>query len=267
MSSSAARAAYLQSALFPRAAADGAFGPDAVYERFAVDGACPEAVDQFASDIVFGTVTLRMAGGGPATQRRLPVVIKFKNADPAASAAMNMHQKFHNEYVFYARLLPELARRSGRPEAALALFPRFVYSNATVDGATGGDGEQVIVVGSASPDGYRVSEQRVFLDAEHVSLALRKLGALHGLSYAAKAHPDGLGTFMRLTGALAETQWFHGHWYKSPRFLPGIQSYRNYKYFHIVPGGRVLHITRTDPFVNTKIKWTVVRMHSYFYTV
>lgn len=217
---SSARMAYLKNTLFPRAAADGAFGAGARYESFAAHDGCPAAVDQFASDIAFGTVTWSDGGDGG----RLAVVIKFKNADPAACAAMNAHQKFHNERVFYGRLLPELARRSADPAAALALFPRFVYSNATEDGRArddGDDGEQVIVVGDVSPRGYRASVQRVSLDADHVMLALRKLGALHGLSYAAKAHPDGPESFVRLAGALAETQWFDGHWYKSPRFLPG----------------------------------------------
>lgn len=209
------RTDYLKNVLFPRAVAAGAFGPGAEYESFCVDPTTVAAsTDQFASDIVFGTVTLR--GRGRAAIR---VVIKFKNADPAMSAMMNMHQKFHNEYAFYARLLPELARRAANPAAALALFPRFIYSNATLDGD--GD-EQVIVITDLTSDGYRMSDDRVFLDADHVTLALRKLGALHGLSYTAKAHADGARSFVDLTATLAETQWFDGHWYKSPRFLSGI---------------------------------------------
>lgn len=208
------RAEYLNDRVFPRAVADGAFGPGAVYDSFEVDGDAAAATDQFASDIMFGTVRLRDRDG-PCS-----VVIKFKNADPVMSAMMNMHEKFYNEYVFYARLLPELARRAADPEAALALFPRFVYSNATRDGF-GEDEEQVIVVTSVTPAGYRTPDQRVFLDVEHVLLALRKLGALHGLSYNAKAHPDGRQSFVDLTAGLVETQWFDGFWYKSPRFLSG----------------------------------------------
>lgn len=211
------RVEYLNSRVFPRAVADGAFGPGAAFESFEVDGGVA-ATDQFASDIVFGTVKLRR-GGDPQQ-----VVIKFKNADPVMSAMMNMHEKFYNEYVFYARLLPELARRAADPEAVYALFPRFLYSNATLEGDHGdgvGGGEQVIVVASVTPAGYRTSDQRVFLDVEHVLLALRKLGTLHGLSYNAKAHPDGRQTFVDLTAGLVETQWFDGYWYKSPRFLSG----------------------------------------------
>lgn len=206
------RVEYLNTHVFPRAVAEGAFGPDAVYDSFEVDSNVA-AADHFASDIVFGTVKLRNAD--PSA-----VVIKFKNTDPVMSAMMNMHEKFYNEYVFYARLLPELARRAADLEAAYALFPRFVYSNATHDGGDGDD-EQVIVVASVTPAGYRMPEQRVFLDVEHVLLALRKLGTLHGLSYNAKAHPDGLQTFVELTAGLVETQWFNGYWYKSPRFLSG----------------------------------------------
>lgn len=216
--SSSERAVYLKNVLFPRAAADGAFEPGAEYVSFLVDDDGPTVIDQFASDILFGTVTLRTGD----RLRRLAVVVKFKNADPVATAAMNMHQKFHNEHTFYARLLPELARRAADPDAALALFPRFIYSNVTRDGVhRDGDGEQVIVISNATTDGYRLSEQRVFLDDEHVLLALRKLGTLHGLSYAAKEHRDGRDTFVELTASLAETQWFNGHWYKSPRFLMG----------------------------------------------
>lgn len=220
------RVDYLKTRVFPQATAEGAFGPVAEYKTFRTDDDCSTAAsDQFASDIVFGTVMLK--------GRSVRVVIKFKNTDPVMSAMMNMHQKFHNEYAFYTQLLPELARRAADPAATFALFPRFVYSNATPDGSGGKIGdEEVIVVANAAPDGYRMSDQRVFLDVEHMLLALRKLGALHGLSYAAKGHADGRQTFVDLcTGNLTETQWFNGYWFKSPRFLSG----RNMKLFLLVP--------------------------------
>lgn len=217
------RTDYLNAVVFPRAAAEGAFGPGAVYASFSPDDRNGAAAtgDQFMSDIVFGTVTLtgaeRPADGG------VPVVVKFKNADARMSAMMNMHEKFYNEYVFYARLLPVLAASTADPAAAFALFPRFLYSNATSDGGASDGQHQVIVLASVAPGGYRAADERVFLDAEHVLLALRKLGALHGLSYNAKAGGRGAGTpFADLcTATLVETQWYDGHWYKSPRFLSG----------------------------------------------
>lgn len=212
------RVEYLRNEVFPRAVADGAFGPGAAYESFSVNDEA-KAADQFGSDVVFGTVTLK---GGAAAADHHKVVIKFKNADLEWSAKANMHQKFHNEHVFYALLLPELVRRAPDPAAVRALFPRFVYSNATPTGKhDDGGGEQVIVVADATPDGFRPSDRRVFLDADHVMLALRKLGNLHGLSYNVKAHPDGRPTFAILVGALVETQWFDGYWFMSPRFLSG----------------------------------------------
>ncbi|XP_050055014.1 uncharacterized protein LOC126549557 [Aphis gossypii] len=216
------RTDYLDAVVFPRAAAEGAFGPGAVYASFRADDrdGAAAAGDQFMSDIVFGTVTLtgaaeRPAGGG------VPVVVKFKNADARMSAMMNMHEKFYNEYVFYARLLPALAASAADPAAAFALFPRFLYSNATPDGGAADGHHQVIVLASVAPDGYRAADERVFLDAEHVLLALRKLGALHGLSYNAKAGGAGTSFADLCTSALVETQWYDGHWYKSPRFLSG----------------------------------------------
>lgn len=210
------RTEYLRDVVFPRAAAAGAFGLDACYETFRVD-VDSETADHFASDIVFGTVTVR---AGDVVNDH-PVVVKFKNADRLLSAMMNMHEKFRNEHAFYAKLLPALARRARDPNAALALFPRFVYSDAgPVDDAA----EQVIVVTNASPDGYRPPDSRLFLNTDHALLALRKLGALHGLSYAAKADPDGLRELRQLVAeGLVETQWFDGYWYKSPRFLSGDQ--------------------------------------------
>lgn len=222
MSVSPSRTEYLNASVFPRAVAQGAFGANARFVSFtAEDGPGDAAGAQFASDIVFGTVTVQTNGTAAEPPRRHSVVIKFKNANPVMSAMMNMHQKFYNEYLFYARLLPELAKHAAHPAAALALFPRFLYSNATLDGADGE--EQVIVIASITPAGYRMTDQRVFLDAQHVLLALRKLGALHGLSYAAKASPDGRRALLELSASLAETQWFDGYWYKSPRFLPGIR--------------------------------------------
>lgn len=217
------RMEYLDTIVFPQAAANGAFGPGAEYALFRPDDRDGMAAtgDQFASDIVFGTVTLNRPEW-PASD--VPVVVKFKNADARMSAMMNMHQKFYNEYVFYARLLPELAANAADPAAAFALFPRFLYSNATSDSGTDGGQQQVIVLASLAPAGYRAADQRVFLDVEHVLLALRKLGALHGLSYNAKAADcsHARPPFAELCSAsLVETQWFDGHWFKSPRFLSG----------------------------------------------
>ncbi|XP_022171047.1 uncharacterized protein LOC111034235 [Myzus persicae] len=214
---------FLSTVAFPRAAADGAFGPGAEYASFCVDDrdGAAAAGDQFASDIVFGTVTLT---GSEWPADVVPVVVKFKNMDARLSAMMNMHQKFYNEYVFYARLLPELAANAADPAAAFELFPRFLYSNATPDGVTDDGQKQVIVLASLAPSGYRAADQRVFLDVRHTLLALRKLGALHGLSYNAKASDGRRGgpSFADLcTAALVETQWFDGHWFMSPRFLSG----------------------------------------------
>ncbi|XP_050427825.1 uncharacterized protein LOC126837893 [Adelges cooleyi] len=210
------RVHFLKTKLFPRAAAEGAFGVNVEYEDFDVD-ANSVAADHFASDILFGTVTTK-------TGDRHAVVIKFKNSNAQLSAMMNMHQKFYNEYVFYAKLLPELARASGAVPLS-ALFPRFVYSNVTFDGNSGANGDvneyQVIVVQNMTPTGYRLSDERLFLDKHHVELALRKLGAFHGYSYAAKASETGRQKFLDLVGLLAETEWFEGYWYKSPRFLAG----------------------------------------------
>lgn len=232
------RVEYLNKELFPRAVADGAFGPGVAFESFSVNDDAT-AAEQFGSDVVFGTVTLKRTADADTADTadtctdtadtradttadgRLRVVIKFKNADTEWSAKVNMHEKFHNEHVFYALLLPELVRRAPDPAAARALFPRFVYSNATPTGRDDGGGEQVIVIADVTPDGYRVSGQRVALDADHVLLAVRKLGNLHGLSYNAKAHPDTRAAFAELVGALAETQWFGGHWFMSPQFLSG----------------------------------------------
>lgn len=249
MSVSSSRLEYLNATVFPRAVAEGAFGPDARFVSFTADGVSADTAGaQFASDIVFGTVTVLTNSSGRADDaaerpQRHSVVIKFKNANPVMSAMMNMHQKFHNEYVFYVRLLPELARHAADPAAALALFPRFLYSNATLDGGDGGDAEeQVIVIASMTPDGYRMTDQRVFLDVQHVMLALRKLGSLHGLSYAAKATPEGRRALKEYTDLLVETQWFDGYWYKSPRFLSGIPAtIANFNFIVICPapsGGR-----------------------------
>lgn len=249
MSVSSSRLEYLNASVFPRAVADGAFGPDARFDTFTVDG---DSVDtsgaHFASDVVFGTVAVR-TGDGPAANRssRHPVVIKFKNANLVMSAMMNMHQKFHNEYVFYTRLLPELARHDVNPDAVFSLFPRFLYSNVTPDGSTEVDGEEhVIVIANMAPAGFRMTDQRVFLDVEHVMLALRKLGALHGLSYAAKASPGGRRALLEITSSLAETQWFDGYWYKSPRFLSGIsiRPPANTRIFRFFPFRRGVSKTR-----------------------
>ncbi|XP_050548647.1 uncharacterized protein LOC126910273 [Daktulosphaira vitifoliae] len=216
------RESFLRTKLFPKIVADGVFGVDAEYSGFELD---TDSVvgDGFSSDILFGKVL--MTNG-----QSHPVVMKFKHKNAKVASETNMHEKFYNEYVFYDQLLPELSRNTSSTSIT-DMFPKFWYSNASLDDRQKSeDEEQVIVLENMYPKGYQVPKERIFLDKDHVRLAMRKLGAFHGYSYASKSNSTRRQLFLQLLGQLVETEWFFGYWYRCPTFLSstayrGIETY------------------------------------------
>lgn len=154
----------------------GAFGPGCTPVSFEPDSRFAGR-DQFASTIVYGTVTVLDRATGSRNRHRL--VFKFKHPKPELRAMFRNDEQFHNESLFYERLMPLLLDRVPTAAAAGQAVPsvapplcRYVYGRNACGDETLRD---VIVLENASPQGYRLSDHRLFLDFDHLVLALRTL--------------------------------------------------------------------------------------------
>ncbi|XP_050443805.1 uncharacterized protein LOC126847538 [Adelges cooleyi] len=176
----------------------GAFGTGLRFESFVEDGD-KAGQDQYASIVVFGDLSL--SGG-----QRLQLVVKFKHRSPLLRLVFKSDQQFHNEIVMYERIIPFLEQCNG--PAAAPMFPRYFYGrNVCGELAL----EDMVVLENVCPSGYRLSEERVFLDYQHVKIALIALAKFHGLSYTAKQKDN--ERFLKTLADMQESQWSEdGQW-------------------------------------------------------
>jgi len=149
----------------------GAFGPGRGYVSFAQDADGTSGQDNFASTVVYGTVTV---SDGPVHQR-CRIVVKKKHQSPIIRALYKNDQQFHNEILFYERIAPFLLavvptaeRRSVAP-----LFCRYLYGRNDCDASALRD--MIILENTTTTHGYRMSDERLHLDFDHLVMALKTL--------------------------------------------------------------------------------------------
>lgn len=150
---------------------------------------------QYASTVVFAKVTLRSDSG---KIKEYPVVVKYELSDKDVRRWLKLDEQFYNEVYMYEIVLPFLDRN----RAVQDLFPKFYYGVATLGERPDKD---IVVLQNLREDGFRLTTEKVFLDYNHVVLAMRALGRFHALSYAAKQlDPEG---FMEKANILLETRF------------------------------------------------------------
>lgn len=132
----------------------------------------------------------------------LPVVVKFQIDFPGVRKWLQSDDMFYNEVSFYKKILPALNLSNIDETLVNDLFPKFYYGNATL----GKDPEKdILILVDLRKDGYRLTEETLFLDYDHIALAMKNLGRLHGLSYMAKQrNPE---EFFRSTSQLVESRY------------------------------------------------------------
>lgn len=151
---------------------DGAFGPDVRFVSFKLDNR-HTGKDQFASTVLYGSVTVRGDDDDDQAVRRL--VIKLKHRVPELRDMMSSDLQFQNEILFYERILPFL--RALLPPGRESCAPstcRYRYGR--------NDGGQhvlqdMIVLDNDTARGYEParSAHRLFMDFDHLVVALRTL--------------------------------------------------------------------------------------------
>lgn len=141
----------------------GAFGQGSRFVSFERDrDVCGQ--DQYMSTVTFGTVVT-------SDGSRHPVVIKSKLRDPAMRETYKSDLHFHNEIAMYRTIIPFLQRlrtADGPP------LPPFYYGRNETSVKTKND-SSIIVLENVKHLGFRLSENRLFLDYDHLVIALQAI--------------------------------------------------------------------------------------------
>ncbi|XP_050532598.1 uncharacterized protein LOC126900720 [Daktulosphaira vitifoliae] len=179
----------------------GSFGPCRKYESFLTDNK-NTGQDQYATTVVFGKLVL-------SDGEKYQLVIKFKHPYAILRECLHSDNQFHNEITMYKQIIPFFNSMSiTNSQIENPLFARFFYGN-----NVGGENfeKDMIVLENVSTLGYKLSEQRLMLDYEHIEIALKSMAKFHGFSYTAK-HKNNQ-QFLELTKKTQESQWFEsGEW-------------------------------------------------------
>lgn len=170
------------------------FGNDVQLLKCEVDDK-QKGKEQYASTVVFATVTLRNDSG---RIKEYPVVAKYEVPNKDVRTWLKLDQQFYNEVYMYELVLPFLNRNHVIDD----LFAKFYYGVATL-------GEQpekdILILQDLREQGYRLTTEKVFLDYDHIVLAMQALGRFHALSYVAK-QSDAEG-FLEKAKGLLETKF------------------------------------------------------------
>lgn len=152
--------------------------------------------DQFMSNVVFLTAVVQR----DKCTVRLPLVVKLEPFNIELRESLKTNIQFYNEVFMYEIVLPFLDKSN----ICETIFAKFYHGV----GRTDKTDENIVVIEDLRPKGFRLTEERAFLDYEHLSLAMSKLGKFHALSYVAKKKsPD---EFYKLGKALKESTWTGG---------------------------------------------------------
>lgn len=161
--------------------------------------------DHFASEVVFAEVKLQNG----ASVKSVHVVIKQQQPDELIRRMMTTDAQFYNEVLVYNEILPMLDDNG----LVNDIFPKCIYSNATL-----GDNyeEDIVVVEDLRQKGFRLTNEKLFLDFNHCVIALKKIAKFHALSYAKKQ--DNANEFYKLIEKLKESRYIEEHRADSSRF-------------------------------------------------
>lgn len=145
----------------------GAFGSNRTLVSFEVHNGVAEP-DEWKYTTVVGTAVT-------SDGLHCPVMIKLKHQDAVLRDVWQSDKLFHNELIMYERIIPFLLECRGPTtvgDANALSFPLFVYGrNVCGDVAE----KDFIVFENVYTLGYRFTGDRLFLDNEHVTIALRAL--------------------------------------------------------------------------------------------
>ncbi|XP_014259149.1 uncharacterized protein LOC106672323 [Cimex lectularius] len=149
-------------------------------------------VSHFASSIVGVAVTVE----NDSSECIHRLIVKLPVNSDLIKELLMSDVLFKNEVLMYEELLPLLKAQE------LDVFPKMYYGNFTEGKETSRD---MIILEDLSPGGFTLTEEKVFMDFNHFSLALEKLGRFHALSH--KTKRENAQEFRRLYGQLSKSKF------------------------------------------------------------
>lgn len=150
----------------PAIVAEGSFGRDVTFVSFERNTDMM-AKDQFQSEVVFGRV-ITSDGSGHS------VVIKLKVREISKLNAILNYENFHNEIVMYDKIIPFLleCRDSTADVHNMPTLTRFFYGRNRSGRCRETD---LIILEDSTTKGYRLCDERMFLDYDHLVTALQAI--------------------------------------------------------------------------------------------
>jgi len=138
--------------------------------------------DHFTSTILLINLELKFEHQVPQTYSLL---VKLTPEDPILRNYLDTNVLFHNEIHMYTEVIPfvEEFLRKRMTDLLGEIFPKCYYAES---GAAYVGGRDIIVLEDMVPRGFTPSVERLVLDYEHCTLALRKLARYHAVFYAMK---------------------------------------------------------------------------------
>ncbi|KAE8573149.1 uncharacterized protein [Halyomorpha halys] len=143
---------------------EGVFG-DVSYLDLETDETAKGA--QFSSDLSFVTLIVEDSG-----KKEIPLVIKLPYANPKVRESRNLDAIFHNEVVMYKEILPTLGVRN--------FYPQMFYGVAT-NGAE--PDKDILILENLKYKNFLLPKTRVFLDIDHIRVAIKKIAEFHSFSF------------------------------------------------------------------------------------
>lgn len=146
---------------------NGAFGKNIDFVSFD-QVANHEKLCQYMSTVIFGTITT-------SDRSTYHIVIKIKLRDEKLREYFKIDIQFHNEITMYENIIPFLL--SSQNSTTLDVcnvpsLPRFFYGRNRCGEFVEND---LIVLENVCPQGYRLCQERIFLDYDHLKRAVQAL--------------------------------------------------------------------------------------------
>lgn len=123
--------------------------------------------DHLNSTVIFGTVTI-------SNGSKFPVLIKTKIRNPILRERFRADIHFHNEIIMYEKIIPFFLTNSRsiiRDDNVPSLVRYFYGRNKCGEFSL----RDMIILEDVSPLGFRLSEEKLFLDYDHLVNAIQTL--------------------------------------------------------------------------------------------
>lgn len=93
-----------------------------------------------------------------------------------------MQNVYFHEIHFYENIWKNLTAFQKQNSKSFSLVPKFYAASHQIPG------EEIIILEDLTPSGFRVLPRHAIFDDDHLKLALKAYGELHGISAAYRAH-------------------------------------------------------------------------------